>query len=74
MPASDMMFDEIPISRIGMNASSTETGIVMIGTMADGMCQRKIRITRLTMMIFEEQLVPERCRSTARSAPSGRRS
>ena len=44
IPASDMMFDEMPISRIGMNASSTETGIVMMGTMADGMCQRKSRM------------------------------
>ncbi len=51
MPASDMMFDEMPISRIGMNASSTDTGMVMMGTIADGMCHRKIRITRLTMTI-----------------------
>ena len=28
-----------------MKASSTETGMVTIGTIADGMCQRKIRIT-----------------------------
>ena len=51
MPASDMMLEEIPINRIGMNASSTATGIVMMGTIADGMCHRKIRITMLTMMI-----------------------
>ncbi len=51
IPASDMMFDEIPIRRIGMNPSSTATGIVMIGTIADGMCQRNTRITRLTMTI-----------------------
>ncbi len=28
-----------------MKASSTETGMVTIGTIADGMCQRKSRIT-----------------------------
>ena len=42
---------------IGMKASSTETGIVTIGTIADGMCQRKSRITRLTMSISSTQLV-----------------
>ncbi len=45
------MFDVIPMKYIGMNASATETGIVMIGTIADGMCQRKNRITKLTMII-----------------------
>jgi hypothetical protein len=34
-----------------MNASSTETGIVMMGTIADGMCQKKRRITALTIAI-----------------------
>ena len=52
MPASDMMLEEMPISRIGMNASSTDTGMVMMGTIADGMCHRKIRITTLTMTIW----------------------
>ena len=51
IPASDMMFEVIPMIVIGMKASSTDTGIVMIGTIAEGMCQRKIRITRLTMII-----------------------
>ncbi len=45
------MFEEIPSHHIGMKASSTETGIVTIGTMAEGMCQRNSRITRLTMAI-----------------------
>ncbi len=36
---------------MGMKARSTETGMVRMGTMADGMCQRKTRITRLTMII-----------------------
>ena len=51
MPASDMMLDEMPIQAIGMNASSTATGMVTIGTIADGMCQRKTRMTRLTITI-----------------------
>ena len=34
-----------------MKASSTETGIVTMGTMADGMCQRKTRMTSETMII-----------------------
>ena len=33
-----------PISRIGMNAIATATGIVMIGMIALGMCHRKIRM------------------------------
>jgi len=36
---------------MGMNASSTDTGMVTTGTMAEGMCQRKIRMTKLTMAI-----------------------
>ena len=34
-----------------MNTSTTETGIVRMGMIAEGMCQRKIRMTRLTMII-----------------------
>ncbi len=49
IPASDMMFVVRPMKYIGMNARMTEMGIVMIGMIADGMCQRKIRITMLTM-------------------------
>ena len=45
------MFEEMPRSAMGMKASSTETGIVMMGTIAEGMCQRKTRITRLTISI-----------------------
>ena len=59
IPASDMMFDERPMKCIGMKASRTETGIVMMGTMADGMCQRNTRMTRLTIADLEEQLVLE---------------
>ena len=41
MPPSDMMFDETPIIRIGMNAMMMAIGIVKTGMMALGMCQRK---------------------------------
>ena len=34
-----------------MNDSSTETGIVTIGTIAEGTCHRKRRITSETMII-----------------------
>ena len=45
------MLTVIPARYIGMNASRTETGIVRIGTIADGTCQRKSRITSETMII-----------------------
>ena len=35
----------------GMNARTTEIGIVRIGTIADGKCQRKNRMTSETTMI-----------------------
>ena len=41
MPPSDMMFDVMPISCNGMNAISTAIGIVTIGMIALGTCQRK---------------------------------
>jgi len=43
-----------------MKASSTEIGIVKIGTSADGMCQRNSRITSATMIHLDRQLVLER--------------
>ena len=51
MPARDMMLAVKPMKYIGMNASATATGIVIIGTSAEGMCHRKNKITRLTMII-----------------------
>ena len=51
MPARHMMFEEMPEKYIGMKARRTEMGMVMMGTMAEGMCQRKRRMTRLTMTI-----------------------
>ena len=41
----------IPKTRIKMNDSATLTGMVMIGMIADGMCQRKTRMMIETMMI-----------------------
>ena len=40
----------MPISCIGMKEIAMAIGIVMIGMMALGMCQRKIRMTRATMI------------------------
>ena len=51
MPARLMMFEVTPRKYIGMKQRITEIGIVMIGTIADGMCQRKNRMTMLTMSI-----------------------
>ena len=45
------MLTVTPMKYIGMNDSSTDTGIVTIGTIADGMCQRNTRITSETMII-----------------------
>ena len=45
------MLTVTPRKYIGMKASSTDTGIVTIGTTADGMCHRKTRITSDTMII-----------------------
>ena len=43
-----------------MKASATETGMVTMGTMAEGTCQRKIRITSATMMISSISLLRHR--------------
>ena len=51
MPESDMMLEVSFMPYIGMKDSSTAIGIVTIGMMAEGKCQRKSRITRLTMII-----------------------
>ena len=45
------MLDEMPRNHIGMKARRTEIGMVRMGTIAEGMCQRKRRITRLTITI-----------------------
>ena len=50
IPPSDMMFDVRPIIFMGMNAMITATGMVTIGMMALGMCQRKIMMTMATMI------------------------
>ena len=36
MPASDMMLAFSPMQYMGMKASATDTGMVTMGTMADG--------------------------------------
>src|ERR1017187_8430237 len=51
MPARLMMFEVMAMKYMGMNASATEIGIVMIGTIAEGICQRKKSTTKLTMII-----------------------
>ena len=51
MPARDMMLEEMPIHIMGTKARSTATGMVTMGTRADGMCHRKTRMTRLTIRI-----------------------
>ncbi len=71
MPPSDMMLAVIPISRKGMKEIRTATGMVMIGMMALGMCQRKRRITRatvtMTSMSVDFRLSMERWISSERS-------
>ena len=64
MPASDMMFEVRPMKYIGMKASSTETGIVTIGMIADGMCQRKTQDHDADDQHLLEQRVHAACRST----------
>ena len=51
MPASDMRFALSPIACSGMKASATLTGMVTMGTIAEGKCQRKSRMTIETMTI-----------------------
>ncbi|MBS1111680.1 MAG: hypothetical protein H6Q88_3672 [Anaeromyxobacteraceae bacterium] len=64
MPASDIRFAPIPMAYMGMKASATDTGMVTMGTMAEGMCHRKIRITIETITISSTSLcltVPMAC-------------
>src|SRR5258707_1165391 len=49
IPPSDMMFAVKPVACTGMKARITAIGIVKIGMMALGTCQRKIRKTMLTI-------------------------
>ena len=70
MPPRDMMLMFSPSSWNGMNARMTEMGIVRIGTMALGKCQRKIRMTIETTMISSISLLFRP--STARSIRSDR--
>ena len=56
IPASDIRFAPRPRACRGMKASATDTGMVTMGTMAEGMCQRKIRITSETITISSMSL------------------
>ena len=55
MPPSDMMLAVMPIMRKGMKESRTATGMVIIGMMALGICQRKSRITSATVKITSSE-------------------
>ena len=56
MPASDMRFAFRPMRYMGMKAMATETGMVTMGTIADGMCHRKMRMMIETMIISSTSL------------------
>jgi hypothetical protein len=51
MPAKDMMLVVKPMKYMGMNAKHNGNGDGQMGMIADGMCHRKRRITKLTMII-----------------------
>jgi len=51
MPARDMMLIVLHVVQRDEGQQNTEIGIVTIGTIDDGRCQRKIRITSETMII-----------------------
>ena len=51
IPANDIMLDVSFIPNMGINDKITATGIVIMGIKADGKCQRKNRITKLTIII-----------------------
>ena len=51
IPARLIRLAFCPIPYSGMKASATEMGMVRMGTMADGMCHRKIRMMSETTII-----------------------
>ncbi len=71
MPPSDMMLMSRPIALNGMNARITEIGIVTMGTIALGTCQRKTRMTSETTTIssisFDRSVSTERLIRSDRS-------
>src|SRR5262245_55777038 len=69
-PPRLIMFAVWPVAYIGTDEMMIVTGMVMMGTSADGMCQRKSMITMLTM-ISSSIRVPLSV-STARSINSAR--
>ncbi len=56
MPASDIRFASTPMSLSGMNESATDAGIVRIGTIDDGKCQRNNRMMSETTSISSASL------------------
>ena len=56
IPASDIRFAFSPMRYMGMKASTTLIGIVRIGTMDDGTCQRKSNMMSETTMISSTSL------------------
>ena len=71
MPPRDMILAVKLIPSKGTNEISTASGIVTIGMVALGTCQRKSRITkqsvRMTSRIVRLRLSTERWMSSARS-------
>jgi len=57
MPARLIRFAFCPISSMGMKARATETGIVMMGIIALGMCHKKTNMTMDTMIISSISLL-----------------
>src|SRR5262247_2656029 len=61
MPPSDMMLAVTRIMSMGMNERIIAMGMVMMGIRALGICQRKMRITTLTITISSVSV----CRSVS---------
>src|SRR4030065_1404039 len=78
----DVMLDVNFMPYKGINASRTAIGMVTIGMMAEGKCQRKRRITMLTMIIssiswllrvsIDRLISSERSYVVTTSTPAGR--
>ncbi len=56
MPARLMRLAFWPMPYMGMKARATDTGMVMMGTMADGTCHKKMRMMIETTIISSMSL------------------
>jgi hypothetical protein len=56
IPESDMMLAVMPTMRNGMKATSTTTGMVIMGISALGMSERNSRMTRATVTITSSRV------------------